>query len=46
MDGPQEAAFQAIELFGEDITRDQQVVYIRERFQSSKQKDDTYDKFP
>ena len=41
----QEAAFQAAELFGEDITRDQLVVYLRERFQSSKQKDDTYDKF-
>ena len=38
----QEAAFQAAELFGEDITRDLLITYLRERFQSSKFKDDTY----
>jgi len=38
----QEAAFQAAELFGENLTRDQLVTYLRERFQSSKHKDDTY----
>ena len=41
----QEAAFQAAELFGEDITRDLLITYLRERFQSSKFKDDTYQKF-
>jgi len=41
----QEAAFQAAELFGENLTRDLLVTYLRERFQSSKHKDDTYQKF-
>jgi len=41
----QEAAFPAAELFGENITRDLLVTYLRERFQSSKHKDDTYQKF-
>jgi len=43
--GAQEAAFQAAELFGENLTRDLLVTYLRERFQSSKHKDDTYHKF-
>ena len=41
----QEAAFQAAELFGEDITRDLLITCLRERFQSSKFKNDTYQKF-
>ena len=41
----QEAGFQAAELFGEDITRDLLITDPRERFQSSKFKDDTYQKF-
>jgi len=41
----QEAAFQAAELFGENLTRDLLVTYLRERFQLSKHKDDTYQKF-
>jgi len=41
----QEAAFQAAELFGDNLTRDLLVTYLRERFQSSKHKDDTYQKF-
>jgi len=41
----QEAAFQAAELFGENLTRDLLVTYLRERFQSSKHKDDTYQMF-
>jgi len=41
----QEAAFQAAELFGENLTRDLLVTYLEERFQSSKHKDDTYQKF-
>ena len=41
----QETAFQAAELFGEDITRDLLITYLRERFPSSKFKDDTYQKF-
>ena len=41
----QEAAFQAAGLFGEDITRDLLITYLRERFQSSKFKDDTYQKY-
>ena len=41
----QEAAFQAAELFGEDITRDLLITYLMEWFQSSKFKDDTYRKF-
>jgi len=41
----QEAAFQAAELFGENLTRDLLVTYLRKRFQSSKHKDDTYQKF-
>jgi len=41
----QEAAFQAAELFGENLTRDLLVTYLSERFQSSKHKDDTYQKF-
>jgi len=41
----QEAAFQAAELFGENLTRDLLVTYLMERFQSSKHKDDTYQKF-
>ena len=41
----QDAAFQAAELFGEDITRDLLITYLKERFQSSKFKDDTYQKF-
>jgi len=40
-----EAVFQAVELFGENLTRDLLVTYLRERFQSSKHKDDTYQKF-
>jgi len=41
----QEAAFQAAELFGENLTRDLLVTYLRERFESSKHKDDTYQRF-
>jgi len=41
----QEPAFQAAELFGENLTRDLLVTYLRERFQFSKHKDDTYQKF-
>jgi len=41
----QEAAFQVAELFGENLTRDLLVTYLRERFQSSKHKDDKYQKF-
>jgi len=41
----QEAALQAAELFGENLTRYLLVTYLRERFQSSKHKDDTYQKF-
>jgi len=41
----QEAALQAAELFGENLTRDLLLTYLSERFQSSKQKDDTYQKF-
>jgi len=41
----QEVAFQSAELFGENLTRDLLVTYLRERFQSSKHKDDTYQKF-
>jgi len=41
----QEAAFQAADLFGENHMRDLLVIYLRERFQSSKDKDDTYQKF-
>jgi len=41
----QEAAFQAAELFGENFIRDLLETYLRERFQSSKHKDDTYQKF-
>ena len=41
----QEAAFHAAELFGEDITRDLLITYLRERLQSSKFKDDAYQKF-
>jgi len=41
----QEAVFQAAELFGEKLTRDLLVTYLREPFQSSKHKDDTYQKF-
>jgi len=33
------------ELFGENLTRDLLVTYLWERFQSSKHKDDTYQKF-
>jgi len=33
------------ELFGENLTRDLLVTYLRERFQSSKHKDDTYQRF-
>jgi len=38
-------AFQAAELFGENLIRDLLVTYLREKFQSSKHKDDTYQKF-
>jgi len=41
----QKATFQAADLFGENLTRDLLVTYLRERFQSSKDKDDTYQKF-
>ena len=41
----QEAAFQAAETFGENLTRDELILYLRERFQSSKHMDDTYHKF-
>jgi len=41
----QEVAFQVAELFGENLTRDLLVTYLRERFQSSKHKDITYQKF-
>jgi len=41
----QEAAIQAAELFGENVTRDLLVPYLWERFQSSKHKDDTYQNF-
>jgi len=41
----QEAAFQAAEPFGENLTRDLLVTYLRERFQSSKHKNNTYQKF-
>jgi len=41
----QEAAFQAVELFGKNLTRDLLVIYLRERFQSSKHKDDSHQKF-
>jgi len=41
----QEAAFQAAELLGENLTRDLLVTYLRERFQSSKHNHDTYQKF-
>ena len=41
----QEAAFQAAETFGENLTRDELILYLRERFQSSKHIDDTYQKF-
>jgi len=37
--------FQAAELFGENVTRDLLVTYLRERFQSSKQNDNIYQKF-
>jgi len=40
-----EAAFQGAELFGENLTRDLLVTYLMDRFQSSKYKDDTYQKF-
>jgi predicted aspartyl protease len=41
----QEAAFQAAEHFGENMTKSDVVGYLRERFQSSKQKDDVYKQF-
>src|ERR1700712_1397985 len=41
----QEAAFQAAEPLGENLTRNQLILYLRERFQSSKHKDDTHKKF-
>ena len=41
----QEAAFQAAETFGENLTQDELILYLRERFQSSKHMDDTYQKF-
>ena len=45
-EGPaQQAAFQAAERFGENLMRDILVTYLRERFRSSKYKDDTYQKF-
>jgi len=43
--GAQEAAFQAAELFGENLMRDLLVTYLRERFQLFKHKDNTYQKF-
>ena len=41
----EEVAFQAQDLMGENLTRDQLVTYLRERFQSSKHKDNTCQKF-
>ena len=41
----QEAAFQAAEIFGENLTRDELILYLREWFQSCKHMDDTYQKY-
>ena len=41
----QQAAFQAAETFGENLTRDELILYLREQFQSSKHMDNTYQKF-
>jgi len=41
----QEEVFQAVELVGENLTRDLLVTYLRERFQSSKLKDNIYHTF-
>ena len=41
----QEGAFPAAHLLGENLTRDLLVTSLRERFQSSNHKDDTYQKF-
>ena len=42
----QEAAFQAGQLYGENLTRDLLVTYVREQFQSSTYEDDIYQRFP
>jgi len=41
----QEAAFQLAQLFEENLMSDLLVTYLMERFQTSKHKDDTYQKF-
>ena len=41
----QEAAFQATETFGENLNRNEFILYLRETFQSSKHMDDIYQKF-